>query len=124
MSKTVLVVDDQPMLRDLISAVLCRRGIAFEMASSGPQAIDVFKTNPDQFAAILLDVNMPILDGVYTFAKLRDIQPAIPIVLMTGRSERYDEETLEMLGANSIIFKPFKPAELVSVLEEHVLHPH
>jgi CheY-like chemotaxis protein len=83
----VLVVDDQPAVRETARHALERAGYSVLLASGGAQAVELMGRHADEIRLILLDMTMPGLSGEQTLERLRAIRPAIPIVVSSGYSE-------------------------------------
>ncbi len=94
---TVLVVDDEEMIRTVTKKVLVRAGFDVITAEDGRAALDVFRERHEQIVAVLLDMTMPHLSGVETFQELRRIDPNVRVVLTSGYSEQ--EATQRLLGS-------------------------
>ena len=112
---TILVIDDSPLIRGVVQAELGgKRGWRVVAAGSGAEGLELAANEaPD---AILLDVEMPGLDGPETLAHLRRHASAraIPVLFLTGHGTAEDRAALESLGATGVIAKPFEPASLAS----------
>lgn len=117
----VLVVDDEPAVRGLPLAALPPQGFTVFAAADGREAVTVFQQHQAEIAAVLLDVQLPGMDGPQILKALREINPALRCCFMTGNPGRYAEEELLSLGAACIIRKPFQLAELAQVLRELVV---
>jgi anti-sigma B factor antagonist len=113
---TVLVVDDDPAVRDLLDIALRRSGFNVRTASGGQQAIDLYRRHLPEMAAVMLDVLMPGLDGPGTLAALQKICPAVCCCFMTGNPAPYSEEALLQMGAVRVLRKPFPVAEVTDML--------
>ena len=115
--KRILVVDDDNTIRYLAVDMLTNMGYETLPAEDGLEAVDIFEKEKDAIDLVLLDMVMPKLGGVETFHKLRDIDPAIPIVLISGYTK--DEAAQELLdeGASSFIQKPYRMEELVGIIQ-------
>lgn len=111
--KTILIADDEPLIRKLVKDFLKREGFNILEAQDGKEALDIFKTDMDKIDLAILDVMMPIYDG---WSVCREIRKAsrIPIVMLTARGEEADEIFGFELGADEYITKPFSPIILVS----------
>jgi len=112
----VLVVDDSPVIRELISVNLELEDFEVTTAENGEVALEVVRDVDPH--VITLDVVMPRLNGFETVAKLR-ADPAtahIPVVLVTGRAQSTDIARGEQLGVEAYLTKPFEPSELVDVV--------
>jgi DNA-binding response OmpR family regulator len=120
----VLVVDDSPVIRDLIAVNLELEGFVVDLAEDGEAALEaVGRSRPD---LITLDVVMPRLGGFDTAARLRaDPGTAdIPIVIVTARASAADFECGEQIGVDGYLTKPFEPAELVALVSRLVREGH
>lgn len=107
----VLVVDDEPMVREVVCAYLDREGYATVEAEDGVTALDlVVSDEPD---LVVLDVMLPKLDGYSVLERLRG-ESDVPVILLTARAEEVDRVLGLELGADDYIVKPFSPRELVA----------
>lgn len=77
----VLMVDDEEQFRKTTKKILERRGFITIMAESGEEAIEKITKNPD---VVILDINMPGIDGIQTLKKLKEISPELPVIMLTG----------------------------------------
>jgi signal transduction histidine kinase/ActR/RegA family two-component response regulator len=110
---TVLVVDDDPMVRSVARRLLESFGLTVVVADGGPEAIARVAAAPGSVDAVLLDMTMPEMSGPDVFARLRVIKPSLPVVLMSGYHE--DELSSEVgAGISGFVQKPFTPADLSS----------
>jgi len=108
---TILVVDDEPKLVDVVRAYLEREGYAVIVAADGGAALDQFGlTRPD---LVILDVMLPGLDGLTVCRRLRQ-ESDVPIIMLTARAEEPDELAGLALGADDYVVKPFSPRSLVA----------
>jgi DNA-binding response OmpR family regulator len=112
-SKTerILVVDDEPLVREVVVAYLEREGFHVDEASTGSGALD--KINEQQPDLVVLDVMLPEIDGFGVLAELRR-SGDIPVILLTARSEEPDRVLGLELGADDYVVKPFSPRELAA----------
>lgn len=108
---TVLVVDDEARIRDVLRYALQREGYTVLDASNGEQALQIVASR--EVDLLVLDVLMPELDGLTTCRKLRE-SSALPVIFLTSRSEEVDRINGLDLGADDYVTKPFSPRELVS----------
>jgi signal transduction histidine kinase/ActR/RegA family two-component response regulator len=110
---TVLVVDDDPMVRNVARRLLESFGLTVLVAEGGPEAIARVASAQERIDAVLLDMTMPEMSGADVFARLREMRPSLPVVLMSGYHE--DELTTEVgAGISGFVQKPFTPADLAS----------
>jgi len=106
----ILVVDDEPNIRELIADTLRIGGYDVTEVSDGRTAFQICQVN--NFALIVLDVNMPGLDGFDTIRELRGSGRNTPIILLTARGDRDDVATGFELGVDDYLRKPFNVREL------------
>lgn len=120
MSGRILVVDDSPTLRRVVSAMLERGGYTPITANDGEQALDVLR-NKEQgpISLVLLDFVMPKLNGLEVGRRMQaDPQlKATPVVLMSAKADKIREQFAEQTGAVDAINKPFEPTALMAVVE-------
>ncbi|MEK5056944.1 response regulator transcription factor [Paenibacillus shunpengii] len=111
MNKTVLIVEDEKKLRELIADYLEAEGIAWREAADGDEAVAVFREAlPD---LVILDILMPGLDGYDVCEEIRKVSDA-PVLFLTAKSEEEDKLLGYDLGADDYMTKPFSPKELVA----------
>lgn len=112
--QTILVVDDETRLRDLLRIVLENRGYRVAEAEDGKQALKVFEeVSPDM---VILDVMMPEMDGLACCEQLR-ARSSCPILMLTAKGEDYDQVKGFENGADDYVIKPFTPMVLVARVE-------
>jgi DNA-binding response OmpR family regulator len=109
--RSILVVDDEPQIVQLVRDYLERAGFEVLVARDGPSALEaVGRHHPD---LVVLDLGLPGLDGLDVTRRLRATS-AIPIVMLTARSDETDTLIGLELGADDYVTKPFSPRELVA----------
>jgi CheY-like chemotaxis protein len=114
----LLVVDDEPTIRELIADVLRESGYQVQTAANGAQALQVMRREPPH--AIVLDLMMPQIDG-NAFVDLKGLNPRfepIPILLVTATFGA--QEAAQRLGARACLTKPFELDDLVNAVDELV----
>jgi CheY-like chemotaxis protein len=112
----ILVVDDDVGVRILLNAVLWQNGFRVWLVGDGLQALELYPEERPDIDLVLLDVQMPGLDGPHTLAALQRLNPAICCCLMNGGSGPYTEEELLDQGAIHVLQKPFHLTALVHLL--------
>jgi CheY-like chemotaxis protein len=112
---SVLVVDDDPSIRDFVEAALEEEGYGVLTAPDGEAALALVESKP---CAVLLDMRMPVLDG-WGFAEAyrERPEPRAPIVVMTAAEDA--EAWAEEIGAAGVLAKPFRLDELLAVVAHH-----
>ena len=120
--KKILLVEDNPINREIASEILTRGGFEVECAENGKEAVDVIdESEPDRYGAILMDIQMPVMNGYEAAKAIRSMEgekSQIPIIALTANT--FDEDKAEALksGMNGHVAKPFEPAELFAAIEE------
>ena len=107
----VLICDDQPDIVNALKIYLTPEGYHLFEAYTGQEALDVVRKN--DIHLILLDVMMPVMDGITAIAKIREFSNA-PIILLTAKSETEDKVLGLNVGADDYITKPFVPVEVLA----------
>ncbi len=110
MADTVLIVDDDESVQTMLYKVIRSNGLNAEIASSGEEAVKL--ASRKHFDLILLDVNMPGMDGFQVVQLLRSRDIQTPIIIVSGRQEDYDTLYGLDIGADDYVTKPFNPIVL------------
>ncbi len=113
----ILVVDDEEPVRNLVSRVLLRSGYDVLLAENGREAIRIYQDNRASVRAIVLDMNMPVMDGAETSRQLHELDPDVRILFSSGYEERDATRRVEHRGIHSFIQKPYEPKDLVAELQ-------
>ena len=116
-TKTILIVDDEARMRKLLKDFLIQKNFQILEAEDGEKALQVYKENKNKISLILLDVMMPKLDGWSVLRQIRQEDKAMPIIMLTARSEEQDELFGFELGVDEYVSKPFRPKVLVARVE-------
>ena len=107
----LLIVDDEPKIREVIREYAEFNGYEVEEAADGMSAVGLCKLN--QYDLIILDIMMPKLDGFSACKEIKRIQD-VPIIMLSARGEEYDKLFGFELGIDDYIVKPFSPKELMA----------
>jgi two-component system response regulator ChvI len=109
---TVAIVDDEQNIRETVSYALTKEGYKTLEFANGQEAWDVLQHNlPD---LIILDIIMPMMDGLQLCRKLRGISEGLPIIFLTSKDEEFDRVLGLEIGADDYLCKPFSMRELVT----------
>jgi two-component system response regulator ResD len=111
MSGRVLIVDDEPIVRDVLSRYLARGGYEVDTAEDGEGALKAFGADPPDL--VLLDIMLPRLDGLSVFARIR-ANADTPVIMLTAKSAETDRVVGLEIGADDYVTKPFSPREVVA----------
>lgn len=107
----VLVVDDEPMVREVVIRYLERHGHDVVVAEDGSAALQLFEQG--RFDCVVLDLMLPSLDGLTVLRRIRDVA-STPVILLTARGDEADRVLGLELGADDYVVKPFSPRELTA----------
>ena len=117
--KKILVVDDNPQIRQSLQKVLRAEGYEVVLAAAGREGIEKF--GAEQIDLLLLDVSLPDIGGWDVFGTVSSLNPFVPILIITGRDEQYDLAVLS--GVAALIEKPLDVPRLLETIEETLAEP-
>lgn len=112
----VLFVDDEPALAKLYQEMLDRMGYRVVACTSGLEALEAFRTNPERFDLVVTDLNMPNMTGLDLAKELLKIRPNTPVILCTGFSETVGGEKARRLGIRETLRKPILADDLAQAI--------
>jgi CheY-like chemotaxis protein len=125
--RTLLLVDDVAINREIIIALLEETGITIECADNGQTAVNAFTAAPDRFDIIFMDVQMPVMDGFEATRTIRSLDTpraeTIPIIAMTAYAFAEDVEKCLKAGMNSHLSKPIELEALLTVANKYLNSP-
>lgn len=116
MPTKILSVDDSATMRRMVGRVVATLGLDLLEAANGLEALEALRRNPGEVALVVLDVNMPELDGEQTLLEIKR-DPAlqgIPVMMLTTESERNRVLGFIQAGAANYLMKPFTPEDLAT----------
>ncbi len=117
--KTILVAEDVATNYILIDAILKRTGAKLVWARNGEDAVNAIK-NQDDINLILMDIQMPVLDGLEATRAIRKINPKVPVIAQTAYVIDYERDKLLASGCNGIITKPLHPEILIREIRKYL----
>ncbi len=117
MSRKMLTVDDSPSVRKLVKFTLTAKVHQVSSAGDGLEALDLLKQ--EAFDAIILDINMPRMNGLEFLRTIKadDQYAGLPVIMLTTEGQDEDKDKAVALGATAYMVKPFKPTQLLMLLE-------
>ncbi|MBN1283889.1 MAG: response regulator [Anaerolineae bacterium] len=120
MPKTILVVDDDTAMHQLLTHILRRSGYQVNCASDGAQALEMIAADPPDL--VLCDIFMPYMDGYAVLASLRDTPDfkTLPVIMISTCGDMRSRERAQTLGANGFITKPFLPHMITDAVDEQL----
>jgi len=119
----ILVAEDQLINRKVITQFLERKGWSVEVVENGKQAVETLEKHPHRFSLVLMDVQMPIMDGFEATRKIRVAEATqkshIPIIAMTAHAMKGDKEQCIAAGMDNYLSKPVNPEILYEMVEKY-----
>jgi signal transduction histidine kinase len=119
-AKRLLVADDDPDIRQLLSDRLTSEGYAVQTARDGRGTLDALRA--EKFDALILDIGMPELTGLEVLYQIREEQPALVVIMITAADSRESALVAMQSGAHAYLLKPFDARQLKEVVEQWVGH--
>jgi PAS domain S-box-containing protein len=112
----VLVVDDEPVIVEMLQHALERLGYRVTGFTASMDALTAFRKNPRQFDLVLADMSMPKMNGEHLVREMTAVRPDIPVIICTGFSERLNRDTAGSLGIKGLLLKPVILSDLARVV--------
>ncbi|MES2822389.1 MAG: response regulator [Pseudomonadota bacterium] len=116
----VLVVDDSEINREVVMRILVMDGAVVDTVNDGQAALDWLHTNPDAIDIVLMDVQMPVMDGYEATRRLRALPEFanLPIVALTAGAFKTQQDAAQKAGMNAFVAKPFNVEELITTIQK------
>ena len=115
---TVLIVEDEENLRDLLRMVLEDSGIKVLEAVDGMEAVEIFTAHKDEIGVVLTDLGLPRLGGWEAFLKMREVNPELKGILASGFFNPIVRTEIIKSGARDFIQKPYNSAQVVAMVRD------
>jgi len=116
---TLLVVDDHEGMRATLSDILDDEGFQVFEAANGEEAVATVRER--QLGLVLMDVRMPVMDGVRALRLIKAIRPELPVIMMTAYSDAVTPGELRAQGCEALVLKPLDLSEVLPLLRRTVL---
>ncbi|MEX2264040.1 MAG: response regulator [Bryobacteraceae bacterium] len=116
-SGTILVVDDEPMVRNAVKSMLERYGYEAVLAENGQEAVDLFRVLAEKISVVLLDMTMPVMGGEEALRQLKLIRPDVPVILSSGYNEVETIRRFTGKGLAGFIQKPYSATTLAEKIK-------
>ena len=117
-TERILFVDDEELQVDLGEQMLRRLGYQVTSSMSSVNALDLFRSNPDQFDLVITDMTMPQMTGEKLAREIMQIRPDIPIILCSGYSELMTESQAKQIGIKAFVMKPIVIREMADTIRK------
>lgn len=115
--KRILVAEDEKSIREFIVINLVRNGFEVVEAENGERALQLYDENNGNFDIALLDIMMPVVDGLEVCKQLRRKSSTLGIIILTARTQEMDKVTGLLVGADDYVTKPFSTSELMARID-------
>jgi DNA-binding response OmpR family regulator len=115
-TKVILLVEDDELVRDAMMRILVREGYQVLTAPTGHDAIGLLRTPSSTIDLVLLDIGLPDVSGIDLCARLRELFPAMPVVVVTGAAGPEEAAELRNLGITRFFCKPIAIDQLIAAL--------
>ena len=117
-TETILYVEDEEFIRDIVRLTLESKGYKVFTAPDGIVAIELYKTHQQEIDLVLTDLGLPGMTGVDELIKLKEINPHVRVIFTSGFFEQDVQQRLLLEGAKAFIQKPFQPRNLLQLVRE------
>jgi len=120
-AKKILVVDDEPVVCESCRRILEREGYVVDTCSDSRTGLRLAELT--YYDAVLLDLRMPIVDGLRFLERLREVHPDVPVVIITGHMPEASSRAAQRLGNCACVAKPFTPEEITTAVRGALQSP-
>ncbi len=116
--KSILVVDDDYVILLSFSEILKKHGFHVKTAATGGEALKTLELETESIDLILLDIQLPDIEGTKLLVKIQEINPEIPTIMVTGSATLENATEALNFGADDYLMKPVSPGDLVDVVRQ------
>ena len=116
----ILLVEDNEINQDIILGLLEDSGITIDVANNGLEAVNIIRNNLNSYKLILMDIQMPIMDGYEATKHIQELNDSIPIIALTANVMKQDIEKAKQIGMSGHLKKPIEIQKLYSVLIKYI----
>ncbi|MBI4529071.1 MAG: response regulator [Deltaproteobacteria bacterium] len=123
MMDTILVVEDERLLSTVLRRMLERRSYRVLLASDGAEALTVYRNNRSYISAVVLDLGLPKLGGREVYLRLKDLDPNVRVLILSGYTSPEELSEMAPVGALEFLQKPIMPDDLLAKLDTLLHRP-
>jgi two-component system, chemotaxis family, chemotaxis protein CheY len=113
----ILIVDDSSIMRDSLKIVLEKAGFSTELCADGIECLNKYKSD-NNFSLLITDINMPQMNGIDMISNIRSISNELPIIIISTDYDKNEIKTAKDLKVSAWIVKPFKPEDLINLINK------
>ncbi|MGD1046814.1 MAG: PAS domain S-box protein [Bacteroidota bacterium] len=117
-TETILFVEDEDLLIQMVSFLLESKGYSVLCARDGLEAINVYQSNKQKIALVITDMGLPVMTGTDEFKKLKEINPTVKVIFASGYFEPDVKSELWKNGATGFIQKPYEPNDVLRIIRQ------
>jgi CheY-like chemotaxis protein len=121
--ESILVVDDEAAIRDVIKATLQNNGYRVQIATDGAEGVAAYAERRKRYSAVMIDLMMPFMDGIAAMRALRRIDPGVRLVAISGLVDQSRLAQLDEIGGVRFLAKPFTSEQLLETLQSMLRAP-
>jgi len=118
-SHRLLLVDDEQGMRDTLADILEETGLQIDQAADGLEAVD--KVSTRSYGLVLMDIRMPVMNGVEALRRIKVLRPGLPVVMMTAYTAAAEVEEARRQGAEAVLYKPLDIPQLLNLLRRALM---
>jgi two-component system cell cycle sensor histidine kinase/response regulator CckA len=115
-SRTILVVEDERLMRRLLERILCTKETSVLLAADGQEAVEIYRDHKREISVVLLDLGLPKLSGWEVFKNLKQQNPDVCVIVASGYLDPDVKSRMHDAGVQYFIEKPYKLTELIATL--------
>jgi PAS domain S-box-containing protein len=117
-TETILVIEDEEMLRNLAKGILVSKGYTVLTAEDGMQGVEMYQSHQKEIAVVLSDIGLPILSGQDVLKRIREVNPKAKVILASGFIDPETKSEMYKAGAKHFMQKPYSPGEVLQKIRE------
>lgn len=121
---SILLVEDNEINQNIILGLLEDTGIKLQIAANGAEAVELFGKNRNRYALILMDIQMPVMDGFEASRRIRELDKEIPIIALTANAMTQDIDATQRVGMQEHLSKPIDVEQLYAILLKYIATTH
>lgn len=122
-TETVLMVEDEGMFINLVTTLLTTHGYHVLTATTGREAIEVYRDHAGEIALVISDIGLPELDGKSAYLRMREVNPRVRAIFVTGYLDELEKADLLQMGAYAVLQKPCAPENLLRTVRAAIDEP-
>ncbi len=117
-TETILLIEDEEVLRELVGNIFLSKGYNVLPAADGEEAMDIYRRTGREIAVVFSDMGLPKLKGEEVFEQLHVIDPQVKVILTSGFVDPNLKQELLKAGVKGVIQKPFNPIEVLQLIRD------